>query len=254
MNPQAYELMSEMEERHWWYRGLRGSIARTLNRRRFRMRRGANILDAGCGTGGNLRFLRQLLQPTYLGGFDFSPLAVRLAKQKTPDADVYQGDICAPEIHVKQLDLILSCDVLYSPGFDAAVPGLQQLVAKLSPGGIFVLNLPAYDWLYSEHDVAIHTSERYTASKVRGLLERLGLKVELVTYRMFFLFPALVMARLPSILRTKPSKEMARSDLSMPSKPINFILSGIMGFENAGSVAGVRYPWGSSVFAVARKV
>ena len=48
-----------------------------------------------------------------------------------------------------------------------------------------ILNLPAYAWLRSRHDVATDTRDRVTAGQVRRLLQRLGLSIELVTYRYF---------------------------------------------------------------------
>jgi hypothetical protein len=48
-------------------------------------------------------------------------------------------------------------------------PGLLRMIEALRPGGLLILNLPASDWLYSNHDVAVHTSHRYTAREVRCL-------------------------------------------------------------------------------------
>ncbi|MEX0716161.1 MAG: class I SAM-dependent methyltransferase [Planctomycetaceae bacterium] len=253
MNPGEYERMARAEESHWWYRGLRDAIERTLASRRFALPPSPRILDAGCGTGGNLRMLSERFEPAYLGGFDISPLALDWARRKAPTADVYAGDLCAPEIHVPELDLILSCDAIYIPGAAAALPGLRLLAERLRPGGLFLLNLPAYDWLYSEHDVAIHTRERYTAGRVRQLLREIGLTPALVSYRLWTLFPAVVAARLPSILRRKPAAAEAASDLRELPRFASATLVAILRAENRLMASGLRFPWGSSVFAVGRK-
>jgi SAM-dependent methyltransferase len=312
MSPAEIELMAAVEGEHWWYRGLRDAIGRTLATPRMRIPAGGRILDAGCGTGATLALLDRLLRPSYAGGFDLSPVAVRLCRAKVLAADVYQSDIRDPEVHVTDLDLVLSCDVASIAGIEESTAGLLRLVGHLRRGGLLVLNLPAYAWLRSRHDVATDTRDRVTAGQVRRLLGRLGLSIELLTYRVFFLFPGIVLARLPSMLRlkrhpaavdvcssrtrpivTRSVSEAGRpilanasgyddlsknasssaacsidrredssgprqgpwagSDLRLAPKWINPLVYPLLAVENALLTRGMRFPWGSSVYAVARK-
>jgi SAM-dependent methyltransferase len=254
MNPGEYEAMARSEASHWWYRGLRDAIRQSLERPELAPRPHPRVLDAGCGTGENLRFLAQWLEPSYLGGFDASDEALAWARRKAPGADVYRSDVCHPELHSDELDLVLSLDVVYIPGAEPAFDGLRSLVGRLRRGGLFVLNLPAYEWLYSQHDVAVHTSERYTARRVCALLERLELRVERLSYRLCLLFPAVVMARLPGMWRAQAGDEGARSDLHAPPGPLaNRLLFPALRAENALIARGARLPWGSSVFAIGRR-
>jgi SAM-dependent methyltransferase len=246
--------MASMEEKHWWYRGLRDMLARTLNQPRFALPAAPRVLDAGCGTGRNLQFLQEHLRPSYLAGFDLSPVALSFARQHARDADLYLGDLRQPEVRRKDLDLILSCDVLQITGVPAALEGLRRLVAHLRPGGLFVVNLPATKWLRGEHDLTVHTNYRFDRRDLRDLFAALGLRVELLSYRLCALFPAIVLARLPGMLRTsKPRPEEAKSDLAMPGALVNRLLESVVTAENAAVALGVPLPWGSSVFAVGRK-
>ena len=254
MNPGEHEVMSRVEETHWWYRGLRDVITRCLREPRFQLPPSPHVLDAGCGTGQNLKILGELLQPAYLGGFDISEEGLGIAQHKLPGADLYQSDLANPSLHVGELDLAVSLDVICIPGVQRAREGLKCIVAALRPGGLFVLNLPAYDWLYSEHDTAVHTTERYTAHRVRALLKSLDLRVELLCYRLFFLFPLVVLRRLPSLMRARPGDPGARSDLhAVPAELTNRSLLAVLKFENQLIARGGRLPWGSSVFAIGRK-
>jgi SAM-dependent methyltransferase len=253
MKPAEIERMARLEEAHWWYRGLRDALARVLATPRCALPRGAAVLDAGCGSGANLELLQRLLAPAYLGGFDASPLAVELARRKVPGADVYLGDVCAPEIRRDALDLVLSADVVCIPGTARARPGLERLVASLRPGGLLVLHLPAYGWMFSEHDVAVGTTERTTRGRVRALLESLGLAVELAAYRVSLPLPAIVLARAPTILGRRPDVGAARSDVELPGRAGNALLTRVLALENAAIARGVRFPCGSSVLAVGRR-
>lgn len=246
--------MARVEEGHWWYRGLRDVLKRTLCDAKSALPPHPRVLDAGCGTGGNLAALRDWLEPSYVGGFDTSPEALEFARQRVPEADLYSSDVCAPTLHETDLDLVVSLDVIYIPGVARARPGLGRIVEALRPGGLLVLNLPAYEWLFSEHDVAIHTSERYSARRVGSLLEDLGLQQQLLTYRLCLLFPLVVGSRLPSLLRARPGDEGAHSDLHrVPSEVMNRTLFAALRAENALIARGVRFPFGSSVYAIARK-
>ena len=246
--------MARVEAGHWWYLGLRDILNRTLRDAKSALPPHPRVLDAGCGTGRNLAALRDWLEPSYLGGFDASLEALEFARQRVPEADLYSSDICAPTLRESELDLAISLDVIYIPGAERARPGLAKIVEALRPGGLLVLNLPAYEWLFSEHDVAVHTSERYTARRVRRLLEDLGLQEQLLTYRLCLLFPAVVASRLPSLFRARPGDEDARSDFHrVPGEAMNRMLFAVLRAENALIARGVRFPFGSSVYAIARK-
>ena len=257
MELREYEVMARVEADHWWHRGLRDVVGRTLGSPRFALPANPRVLDAGCGTGESLRFLGELLSPSYLGGFDSAEAAVAVAREKAPRADIYRSDICDPTLHVDELDLLVSLDVIYIPGAERALDGLRSLVSRLRPGGLLVLNLPAYDWLFSEHDLALSTSQRFTTRRVASLLGDLGLAVELLTYRLCFLFPAVVLRRLPGIwkLRHRGDRGPVLSELhSVPGERANRLLFGILRGENRLIARGVRLPWGSSVFAIGRKL
>lgn len=245
--------MATQEDRHWWYRGLRHLLADLL-RERFRLPNRPQILDAGCGTGANLRWLDELLDPAYLGGFDLSPLAIEWARRKAPAADLYLGDLRAPELHIDELDLILSADVAYIPGAVACETGLRRLAAALRPGGLFVIHLPAFDWLRGEHDLAVGTTERFTRRDVRTLLERIGLEALLVSYRVFWLFPLIVARRVPGHFLYRWSSRSPRSDLRRTQSPIvEALCLRTLVAENRRLAAGGGFPWGSSVIAVGRR-
>lgn len=254
MNPAEYDTMAALEDSHWWYQGLRDLFVRILRRHVPPSAGWNSVLDVGCGTGANLRLLQDHFAPRHLSGFDNSPLAVERARLKVPQAEVYLSDIRQPELRSSAYDLIVCSDVLYVTGLASARTGLNQLMDHLVPGGLFLLHLPALNWLYSRHDVAVHTSHRFTRPEVRDLLTSLGLTPLWLTYRMFLLLPAVVATRLPSLLcGIRGPVDAARSDITRPPRPVNTLLRWIVELENGLIVSGMPLPLGSSLFALARK-
>jgi SAM-dependent methyltransferase len=253
LNPGEHELMARAEEHHWWYRGLRDVLGRCLARPDLRLPARPRVLDAGCGTGANLRYLAERLDPGWLGGFDASPEAIALAHAKVPRAELWVGDVCDPRLPQGRLDLVVSLDVVCIPGAEAAFEGLRRIAGQLAPGGLLILNLPALPWLRAEHDIAVHIRERFTTASLRALVERLGLTPVRLSYRLAPHLPLLVLSRLPGMLRRRGDAE-ARSDLHHEPGPLeSALLLGPLRVENALVARGLRMPWGSSVFAVARR-
>jgi len=128
-----------------------------------------------------------------------------------------------------------------------------MMANSLKKGGLLVINTPALGWLFSEHDKAVHTTERLHAKQMRQLAGDLGLECVHVSYRCFYLFPLIVLARLPTMFGRAPDTEHARSDTALPHSLVNSLFTNVMNFENFGSRHGLYYPWGSSVILVARK-
>ena len=49
--------------------------------------------------------------------------------------------------------------------------------ASLRPGGRLVVNMPAYQWLFSAHDRRVHNVRRLTAAATGALLRRAGFQL-----------------------------------------------------------------------------
>lgn len=251
MQPEQYALMEQVEDRHWWYLGLRELLVRCWQQADLRLPSQPRVLDAGCGTGGNLRFFEHHLEPSYLAGFDLSNLAIESARHKCAAADVYISDICQPAVRETDLDLVFCCDVIYVPGLEAARPGLKTLVQALRPGGQFILHVPAYNWLKSHHDRAVHTRERFVIGQMRSLLDELGLKCLRASYRLGPLLPLVVIKRLPELMRV--TRSVHSRDLALPSPWLNRWLLRLVQAENYQIARGRVLPCGSSIIVVGQR-
>src|SRR3989344_2244801 len=78
MEIREYKTMYEVEDAHFWYKGMR-EIAKTLLDKHLPKNKQLNILDAGCGTGRNIIFLKNYGK---VSGFDISPYAIKYCKRR----------------------------------------------------------------------------------------------------------------------------------------------------------------------------
>jgi SAM-dependent methyltransferase len=247
MDFREYEIMYEAEIPHWWYSGLRDILFRRTGLRTPASRRW-RILDAGCGTGGTLHALRA---HSHAWGFDYSPIALHFCRQRKL-RNIAQGSIRAIPFPSNHFDLVISNDVLCDTGAVDDAQGLREIYRVLKPGGRVFLNLPAYPFLRSEHDVAAAVEHRYTRPELRGKLQAAGFRVWRLSHWNTVLFPVVVAVRLARRGGTRLDDSQARSDIRVPAAPINRLVTMIIRLESR-LLDYIDLPYGSSVFTVSQK-
>lgn len=241
MHDAEYGVMYALEDDYWWYRGVRALLADWLRRH---APPGSRILDAGCGTGGHLTTLARY---GTVVGIDIEVAALRWARQRVCDrTDVHlvAASVQAIPFPAAFFDVILSLDVVCNLWDDEAALGEFRRVIR--PGGRLLLQLPAYGWLWTGHDVAVGHKRRYTAAEVRRKLTATGWVPQRVDYVNSLLFPVAALRRLVRRWTHDPP----RSDVAPLPAWLNRLLTGLFVREMRRAV--VRgWPFGLSVIAVA---
>ncbi len=249
MNDREYDVMRAVEDTYWWYQVLRGTVADALAMGTGGGRE-ARILDAGCGTGGMMEVLRARQPGWKLAGLDYSPHAVAYTRQRGFE-DVVQGSVDALPFANESFDAVYSLDVLYIGQVDEG-RAMTEFARVLKPGGLFLMNLPAFNLLRGQHDVAVHGARRYTPGRVRSLLEAAGLRRERVhCWNLWLFFPIACWRLISRVLKPADGAD-AKSDLSSPPAVVNRTLAAL-GKLDAAFCGLIRSPLGTSVWAVARK-
>ena len=239
MEPGEYDNIVRLEERHWWYLGMRRIAERMLNT--IGLRAGARILDAGCGTGGALKWLCQF---GTVAGIDFHPRAVHFASQQSQC--VAQASIQAIPFRDSTFDLVTCFDVLYHLAVNDDVQALREMAAVLRPGGWLLVRVPAHDWLRGAHDRQVHTRRRYAARELRQKIDSAGLELQRLTGAGIMLLPVAIIRRLTQ------ADHQARSDVTMPPQFVNRALTRLLAAEGLW-VRHFNFPVGLSLLALARK-
>ena len=117
MESPEYELMHAVEDRMWWYRGLRTLAAGQLARALTGTPAMGPVLDAGCGTGGMLRVLGNGVAGRPTLGLDFNPVAAGMALAKS-GRPVMSGSVNEMPVGDGLLAGYVSLDVLCHAGVE----------------------------------------------------------------------------------------------------------------------------------------
>jgi SAM-dependent methyltransferase len=196
------------------------------------------LLDAGCGTGGFLRRLAEDIPAAGRIGLDRDDLACRFARDNAPFA---RGSIDALPFAAAAFDAIFSADVLCHRGVDGEA-ALAELRRCLKPGGVLVLNLPAYPWLFSAHDRAVDNARRYRRGEVARMLASQGFTRIRATYWNTLLFPLM-------LLRRKLGPASGASEVGLLPAPLERLFAALGRIESWLIDKGLNLPFGGSILA-----
>jgi SAM-dependent methyltransferase len=245
MDADLYDELWEIEQRHWWFQARRYIVWSLVRRyvdgadqRRLR------ICDLGCGTGGNLAALADRHDVI---GVEFSPQALEYARQRLGDR-VGPGSLPdGVNLPDASFDVVLLTDVLEHIDDDAG--SVRTALRLLRPDGIVVATVPAYQWLYSLHDVRHHHFRRYGRQQFRELWALPNAETLLLSFYNSLLFPPAAAVRLASKLFPKRATV---HELAVPPRPINSALARVMRSE-APLLGRMPMPFGLSLIIVVRK-
>jgi SAM-dependent methyltransferase len=149
-------------------------------------------------------------------------------------------------------DVATSFEVVYHLGVASDMSALIEIRRVLKPAGLFMLRVPAHDWLRGEHDRLVHTRHRYSRSEVSSKLTEAGFAVERLTWANTVLFPPAVLKRILERSNNGHDGTAGEPDLWQPPAVVNRILQSLVAVEALAIPRGMPLPFGLSVLAVAR--
>ncbi len=240
MREREYEVMASVEDRHFWFVQTRAIIRDAMVA--AGLGPDSRVMDLGCGTGGTMRTLKDLVDWT---GVDVNPFAARLAQERS-GAPVVVAEAARLPFDDQAFDGVTALDVLEHIQDDAAA--LREIRRVLRPGGALIATVPCHPILFSSHDRALQHVRRYTRT---GFLERLrdaDFTVQRATWVNSLLFPLAAATRLADRLR--PDRK-ATSDAALGLGPLNDVFLRVFGWERR-LLRHVDMPIGLTLMVVAR--
>lgn len=254
MQSDEYLKLAEVEDQMWYFRSLHRHVGRELaaglsvEKDGTRKKPGDSpvVLDAGCGTGGLILRLREQHADWRFAGIDFMPLACELARRRCgADVDIREASVTALPFGDINFDAVVSADVICQ--VDNPEVAVAEFFRVLRPGGVVIINVPAYMWMWSYHDDSCQTKHRYTRPEIAVLLRAAGFVDPRLTHWNALPFPVVWAKR--KLFRSSADT----SDVKRYPAPVEAVFGGAMALEHAWLRAGGRWAWGTSVFAVAQK-
>lgn len=240
-NRTPYDVESKVESFHWWFavrRKLLKSILSSIN-----VPVNCLTLDIGCGTGSNLRAL--VSAGLYPIGLDQSIYALTLVRKKG-EYPVLAGDLNHLPFKTKSVGVIIAMDILEH--LDDDDNGLIESYRVLSKGGILIITVPAFNFLWGIQDIVTGHKRRYSRKEITNKLKAAGFEVLRSSYFNFFLFLPILLGRqaLRLIRPNIPSENIINSPM------INFLLKAIFSMEPV-MLKYFSFPFGVSIFCIAKK-
>ncbi len=238
-----YQVMREAEERHFWFRGSRAVIFDWVDRAIAEMGACRRAVDVGAGTGGVLAGLGERADAW---GVEYHEAGARFCAGRC--LRVAQGRLPMLPFADDTFDLAVSLDVFEHIEDDIAAMAEVRRIVR--PGGRLIATVPALQWLWSEHDEALHHHRRYERNEFDARLRRAGFQIERLSFYNATLLPPIAAVRMVgNIMRRVVGPGPApSSDVSIPPAPINEALAALFASERHMLRRG-RLPIGASLIA-----
>ncbi|MCX7766475.1 MAG: class I SAM-dependent methyltransferase [Candidatus Sumerlaeia bacterium] len=240
--------INKVENEHFWFKTRRKFIISVA--KKIIPDDHFTYLEIGCGTGSVLSEWQKKFKNAECFGCDLSLSAMQLTKNAGFMA------ICADANNLpfrESFDVVGVYDVLEHLIDDRLI--LEEIKGSLKPGGIFIITVPAGQYLMTEYDKAAGHLRRYTRKSMTALIANSNFKLVFCSYFFGFILPFIFVKRkiFDRFGQRKKEEEMiVNAELKLPPKLINCFLKILTDIE-FWLRRYLNLPWGSSLIIIARK-
>ena len=245
MEPGFYKEYFELEKDNWWFKVRRNLIFLLLKKYNRRLFQETKIFDFGCGSGFLVGELQKKGYQSF--GTDMSTEAIEYGTKHGIDnlSVAKDGRINFPD---NNFDVVLALDVLEH--LEDERPAIKEIDRVLKSGGVAIITVPAYMFLWGVQDEVSHHYRRYLASGlIKKFKENSSLKLIKKSYFNTILFLPIALVRLLAKLLPKPKRE---SDFEIENKLINWLFYYIFNLETS-YLKHFSFPFGVSILLVLKK-
>lgn len=231
-----------LEETHWWFQARRDMIRRLVSK----YGKDTRILEIGC-SGGRLIEMLNGMGYHNTAGIDISNAAVKLCEERNI-GNVMQMDGKELNFEDNGYDLIIASDVLEHIGDD--YNAVREWKRVLKKGGDIICFVPAFKFLWSDHDVVNRHLRRYSSHELSRVFKSNGFEIIRESYWNFLLFfPLSIISFIKDSNAGSPDPD---GQLYRHRSLTNRLLYSLLRAENV-FLELLNFPVGVSLFLIARK-
>jgi SAM-dependent methyltransferase len=248
MKPEYYREYYRLERENWWFLA-RQEILFSQAKKLFARKEKIRILNVGAGLGATTIMLEQLGDVTsveydkYCCDFVATELGLEFIHGSITDLP-FKEDV---------FDLVCAFDVVEHVHEDKLA--ISELYRVCKTGGYVFTTVPAFKFLWSQHDEINEHIRRYTLRNYTELFTSLNGKITFKSYFNFWLFAPIAIVRIvSSVFRKKGAHIQPKSDFTkIKSGVISRCLLTIFKSERFFLNRYIKLPVGVSVMVVYKK-
>ena len=242
----SFEKLNEIEEASLWFQ-TRNELILWAFRKYFGGAR--SLLEIGCGTGYVLRALQaRLPADAHIVGADIYVEGLNFARRRLGGRASYIQVDATNLPYRNEFDVIGAFDVIEHIEDDVAA--MRQVYEALKPGGGFFMIVPAHQFLWSRVDDLAHHKRRYARRELFEKIECVGFTIGRLTSFLTLLMPLQYLSRRIVKQKGEELTELLENDVPSIGEPA---LRLVRKLENNLTYAGIDFPFGGSLLAIARK-
>lgn len=190
MDKAYYKAYYQLEREHWWFTARLHILRSYVGRHFAQANKPLRILNAGVATGATSLMLTEFGEVTSV---EYDEDCCQFLRENVLP-DVVQASLTALPFADASFDLVCAYDVIEHIEDD--VQALREIKRVLKPGGHFHLTVPAFQMLWSNHDVVNHHYRRYRRNQLLQRVREAGLEARYASYFNAFLFFPVATVRL----------------------------------------------------------
>lgn len=248
MDKQFYQEYYTLEREGWWFKA-RLSILES-HCKKLKIDSKISILNVGAATGATSEMLSKFGEVTSL---EYDKYCCEFLKEKT-GIEAINASLTELPFSDNSFDLVCAFDVIeHIEDHEKAV---DEIFRVLKPKAKYFITVPAFQTLWSNHDVINHHYRRYKKNNLNKLITKSRLKIEYTSYFNFWLFiPISVTRFILNALPRKKDKHSSGSDneIMKSSKIANTILYSVFHSEKYLLNFNVKFPFGVSIMSIGHK-
>ncbi|MEE9439984.1 MAG: class I SAM-dependent methyltransferase [Saprospiraceae bacterium] len=249
MDKQYYKDYYHLERQHWWFTArikiLEDQIKRLVSKKNITE---LSILNIGIATGATTQMLEKFGKVTSL---EYDKDCCEFVREKCK-IDVVFGSMTELPFASESYDIVCAFDVVEHIEDDNTA--IAELKRVMKNDGDYILTVPAFMFMWSDHDVINHHFRRYTRANFKHLLQSNSLKIKYATYFNSLLFMPIAFVRVLQKLIVKP-KVVKKSDFDGMNSTgiVNSLLRQVFLIEKPILTSRIPLPFGISILITGTK-